>query len=126
MIPWLALVGIGRRRRFVLPVPVFLLWPFLALGWVALSVAALFAPRHRQAGRGSSRRASKSGAAARGAAARGAAARGAAARGAPAHERATRGELLQLRASLALMTRLSGLAVDVRAHDGTSFYFRLI
>jgi hypothetical protein len=34
MLPALVLVGIGRRRRFWIPVPAFLLWPLWLLGWL--------------------------------------------------------------------------------------------
>jgi len=34
MLPTLLLVGIGSRRRFWLPLPTVLLWPFWLLGWV--------------------------------------------------------------------------------------------
>ncbi|MBN2170030.1 MAG: hypothetical protein JW819_01760 [Candidatus Krumholzibacteriota bacterium] len=43
MIPSLLLVGVGRRRRVILPLPVFLLWPLLALfalaAWILLRLA---------------------------------------------------------------------------------------
>jgi len=35
MIPTLLLFGIGQRRRFWIPLPLFLLWPFWLLGWLA-------------------------------------------------------------------------------------------
>ena len=38
MWPALMLVGVGRRRRLILPGPVFLLWPLIALGWLVLGV----------------------------------------------------------------------------------------
>lgn len=34
MIPTLLLFGIGQRRRFWIPLPFFLLWPFWLLGWL--------------------------------------------------------------------------------------------
>lgn len=34
MLPALLLVGVGKRRRFWIPLPAFLLWPFWLLGWV--------------------------------------------------------------------------------------------
>jgi hypothetical protein len=38
MLPSLFLVGVGRSRRFWIPLPVFLLWPFWLLGWVVWTV----------------------------------------------------------------------------------------
>jgi hypothetical protein len=38
MWPALLLVGVGRRRRVILPGPLFLLWPLLALGWLVLGL----------------------------------------------------------------------------------------
>lgn len=38
MLPALLLVGIGHGRRFWIPLPAFLLWPFWLLGWVVWSV----------------------------------------------------------------------------------------
>jgi hypothetical protein len=34
MLPMLLLLGIGKRRRFWLPLPVILLWPLWLLGWI--------------------------------------------------------------------------------------------
>ena len=47
MLPTLLLVGVGRRRRISLPVPLILLWPFWLLGWVAWAPARLL--RHEWA-----------------------------------------------------------------------------
>jgi hypothetical protein len=41
MPPTLVLVRFGRVRRFLLPLPVFLLWPLLLLGWLGLGLAWL-------------------------------------------------------------------------------------
>jgi len=38
MLPALVLVGFGHGRRFWIPLPAFLLWPFWVLGWVVWSV----------------------------------------------------------------------------------------
>jgi hypothetical protein len=38
MWPALLLVGVGRQRRVILPGPLFLLWPLLALGWLVVGV----------------------------------------------------------------------------------------
>ena len=42
MLPALVLVGIGRRRRFWIPVPAFLLWPFWLVGWLVWLVFRVF------------------------------------------------------------------------------------
>ena len=42
MLPSLLLFGIGHGRRFWIPFPVFLLWPFWLLGWVAWAVFKIF------------------------------------------------------------------------------------
>ena len=34
MLPALLMVGVGHERRFWIPLPVFLLWPFWILGWL--------------------------------------------------------------------------------------------
>ena len=34
MLPTLLLLGVGSGRRFWLPLPTFILWPFWLLGWV--------------------------------------------------------------------------------------------
>ena len=36
MWPSLLIVGVGRRHEFPLPLPLFLLWPFLLLGWLLI------------------------------------------------------------------------------------------
>ena len=41
MLPTLALIGFGRRRRFWLPLPAFLLWPFWILAWIPWLVMRL-------------------------------------------------------------------------------------
>jgi len=41
MPPALLLLGFGRVRRFVLPLPLILLWPLLLLGWLCLGVGWL-------------------------------------------------------------------------------------
>ena len=43
MPPALLLLGIGRWRRWPLPLPLFLLWPLLALAYLCLGAAWLFA-----------------------------------------------------------------------------------
>lgn len=42
MLPALLLVGVGRRRRFWIPLPAFLLWPLWLLGWVVWFVFEVF------------------------------------------------------------------------------------
>ena len=42
MIPALLMMRIGRKRRVWLPLPVFLIWPFWLLGWLAWLVTTLF------------------------------------------------------------------------------------
>jgi hypothetical protein len=41
MWPALILVGVGRRRRFILPGPLFLIWPLIALAWLVLGLWSL-------------------------------------------------------------------------------------
>jgi hypothetical protein len=41
MWPSLLIVGVGRRHEFPLPLPLFLLWPFLLLGWLAFGLGWL-------------------------------------------------------------------------------------
>lgn len=41
MWPSLLIVGVGRRRWLPLPLPLFLLWPFLLLGWLVFGVGRL-------------------------------------------------------------------------------------
>ena len=41
MLPTVLLIGVGPRRRIWIPVPVFLLWPFWALGWVVWAAARM-------------------------------------------------------------------------------------
>jgi hypothetical protein len=45
MLPALLLVGIGGRRRFWIPFPLFLLWPVWVLGWVVWFVLWMFRAR---------------------------------------------------------------------------------
>ncbi len=45
MIPSLLIAGVGRRRRVPIPLPLFLLWPFVILAFVIVWVLRLFAPR---------------------------------------------------------------------------------
>ena len=45
MIPALALIGIGRKRKFALPLPVILLWPVIFLALAVLGLASLFVRR---------------------------------------------------------------------------------
>lgn len=49
MIPTLVLVGLGRRRRFWLPLPAFVLWPCWLLTWLFWAVLCLL--RRPQAAR---------------------------------------------------------------------------
>jgi hypothetical protein len=42
MWPWLLIVGIGRRRRFPLPFPMFLFWPFVLVGWLIYAIGLPF------------------------------------------------------------------------------------
>jgi len=41
MWPWLLIIGLGRRGRIPLPIPLLLLWPFLLLGWLVLGIGCL-------------------------------------------------------------------------------------
>ena len=45
MIPTFLLLGIGERRRFWIPLPLFLLWPFWLLGWLVWMPARLIRAR---------------------------------------------------------------------------------
>jgi hypothetical protein len=38
MWPALVLFGVGRRRRLILPGPLFLLWPLIAAAWLVLGL----------------------------------------------------------------------------------------
>ncbi len=42
MIPALLMIGLGRDRRFWLPLPFFLIWPFWLIGWLAWLTVGLF------------------------------------------------------------------------------------
>jgi uncharacterized SAM-binding protein YcdF (DUF218 family) len=42
MIPVLAVVAFGRKRRIPLPLPFFLLWPFILLAMAAVWLAGWF------------------------------------------------------------------------------------
>ena len=44
MIPSIGIVRIGRKRGVPLPLPLFLVWPFLLLGGLILAVARLLVP----------------------------------------------------------------------------------
>ncbi len=37
--PALLIIGFGEQRRVRLPLPVFLLWPLILLGWICVAVA---------------------------------------------------------------------------------------
>ena len=41
MLPTLLMVGVGARRRFWIPLPTILLWPFWLLGWAVWAPARL-------------------------------------------------------------------------------------
>jgi hypothetical protein len=45
MIPAIGLVQIGRKRWVPLPLPLFLLWPLLLVGWLLLEGVRLLVPR---------------------------------------------------------------------------------
>lgn len=51
MIPALLLVGVGGRRRAILPLPLFLLWPLLALFALGVGALRLLAPAGTEAAR---------------------------------------------------------------------------
>jgi len=42
MLPALVMVGFGHRRRFWIPIPAFLLWPFWVLGWAVWAIFIIF------------------------------------------------------------------------------------
>lgn len=42
MIPALLMMSFGRHRRFWLPLPFFLAWPFWLMGWLIWSITTLF------------------------------------------------------------------------------------
>ena len=49
MLPALVLVGLGEARRFWIPLPAFLLWPFWVVGWVVWALMRLLGiPGHRR------------------------------------------------------------------------------
>lgn len=50
MPPALLLLRIGRIRWLIVPLPIFLLWPFLLLAWMVLGLAWLVGPRERRPG----------------------------------------------------------------------------
>ena len=41
MLPALLLVGVGRARRFWIPIPVILLWPLWLTGWLMWALLKL-------------------------------------------------------------------------------------
>lgn len=45
MLPALLLVGAGRRRRFWIPMPAFLLWPLWLVGWLVWLLFRIFGIR---------------------------------------------------------------------------------
>ena len=48
MLPALMFIGVGRGRRFWLPLPLFLLWPLWLLGWIAwLIMKAVRVPQEK-------------------------------------------------------------------------------
>jgi hypothetical protein len=49
MLPAVLLVGAGTRRRFWIPLPVILLWPFWLLGWVVWAPVRLLVPEWAKA-----------------------------------------------------------------------------
>ncbi|MCK4413897.1 MAG: hypothetical protein KAY32_10150 [Candidatus Eisenbacteria sp.] len=44
MWPVLLVVGVGRQRRFPLPLPFFLTWPLVGLGWIVVGLGSLVSP----------------------------------------------------------------------------------
>ena len=51
MPPILAIVAIGRSRKFPIPFPLILLWPFVLLGFFVLGLAWFFLPKKSGAAR---------------------------------------------------------------------------
>ena len=49
MIPALAIIGFGRKRMIPLPVPFFLLWPFILLALAVVGVASRLTRRQHAA-----------------------------------------------------------------------------
>ena len=47
MIPALAIIGFGRKRMIPLPVPFFLLWPFIVLALAVVGLASWLTRRQR-------------------------------------------------------------------------------
>ena len=41
MIPAIAILGVGRTRRPKIPLPLFLLWLFVALAWLIIGLISL-------------------------------------------------------------------------------------
>jgi hypothetical protein len=90
MWPALVLFGVGRRRRLILPGPLFLLWPLVTAAWIVLGLWSLVRVvlLGREAGRPD--------------------------------------PLARCWIALALFGRLSGLVIDVAAHDGHRVYIRFV
>jgi hypothetical protein len=44
MWPSLLVLGIGRRRRLPVPLPLFLAWPIVGAGWAVVGLAGFVAP----------------------------------------------------------------------------------
>ena len=51
MIPSLMMIGVGRGCRYPLPLPLFLLWPLIALAGLVLALCLPFAPSDSTVGR---------------------------------------------------------------------------
>lgn len=51
MPPVLLIVAVGRSKRFPIPFPVILLWPFVLLGWILLGIVWFFLPKRSSAAR---------------------------------------------------------------------------
>ena len=49
MIPALALVWVGSGRRVPLPIPLFLLWPLLGIGYLLVTLGRFLTPRGSEA-----------------------------------------------------------------------------
>jgi hypothetical protein len=52
MLPALCLLRISQGRGFLFPLPLFLLWPLVALAWIVVLPVRFLAPQASAAGKG--------------------------------------------------------------------------